>query len=106
MIPGNTISRREARRRIERSEVAAKLLTAVGMQVRVWKDDGSQVTTSTTSMPWMLWHGAWVVSLEGFSGGYACERVSPAPVPREPSPNLRQLSEPPPCSPPPSRPQL
>lgn len=73
----NTVSRREARRRIERSEAAANLLTSVGMTVQVWKDDGTRVETVTTSAPWRLGHGQWVVKLEGFSGGYACERVSP-----------------------------
>jgi len=75
--------RREAARRIEKSAVAAKLLTAVGMAVLVWKDDGSRVATKTASLPWALGHGAWVVKLEGFSGGYACERVTPVPVESE-----------------------
>lgn len=48
-----------------------------GALVQVRKDDGSLVYSRCLSDPWQLGHGAWVIKLEGFSGGYAIERVYP-----------------------------
>jgi hypothetical protein len=48
----------------------------VGTPVVVTKDDGSQIHTKTRSTPWQLGHGAWVVSVEGISGGYDLSRIS------------------------------
>jgi hypothetical protein len=62
---------------VEKSERAAKLLTRVGMKVSVLKDDGFSMVTVTISEPWQLGHGAWVVKVDGISGGYDCARVSP-----------------------------
>lgn len=64
-------------RLIELSAEKAALLTSVGMLVTARLDNGSTRETRTTSRPWKLGHGAWVVSLEGFSGGYDCGRVMP-----------------------------
>jgi hypothetical protein len=60
-----------------KSETAAKLITRIGMKVSVRKDDGFSMVTVTTSAPWQLGHGAWVVKVDGVSGGYDCARVSP-----------------------------
>ncbi len=64
---------------IEASEKAASRLTSVGMTVVVQRDDRTLFTSKTLSMPWTLGHGAWVVKVEGISGGYDCARVTPAP---------------------------
>lgn len=54
------------------------LRVAAGAVVKVLKDDGTTVQTTTTSEPWQLGHGAWVVKLEGFpAGGFDLERVWP-----------------------------
>lgn len=47
-----------------------------GTKVYVRKDDGSEVETVTTSRPWQLGHGDWVVKVEGISGGYDLERIT------------------------------
>ena len=69
--------RRMQARLIELSAEKAALLTSAGMLVTVRTDSGAVRETRTTSRPWQLGHGAWVVSLEGFSGGYDCGRVTP-----------------------------
>jgi hypothetical protein len=51
----------------------------IGTAVIVRKDRGEEVHTSTRSMPWMVC-GVAVIKLEGFSGGYALERVRRAPI--------------------------
>lgn len=48
-----------------------------GTRVNVVKDGGQVIQTTTRSEPWQLGHGAWVVLLDGTSGGFALERVSP-----------------------------
>ena len=48
-----------------------------GTPVNVRLDDGSIWKTKTRSEPWQLGH-AWVVLLEGRTGGYLLERVTPA----------------------------
>jgi hypothetical protein len=60
-----------------KSAAAAKLLGEIGTIVEVVKDSGPTTFTVTTSKPWALGHGAWVVGLEGISGGYDCARVTP-----------------------------
>lgn len=65
------------RRAIEASANAAKLLTAVGMEVTLLLDDGSSVHTKLASLPWQLGHGAWVARVEGKSGGWCCSRIIP-----------------------------
>ncbi len=57
------------------ADIAAKL-TEVGMKVNVRKDNGQVVESATRSLPWKLGHGDWIVSLDGFSGGFDCARVS------------------------------
>lgn len=47
-----------------------------GTAVNVRKDGGEVVSTKTRSMPWML-GGTAVIQVEGISGGYSLERVSP-----------------------------
>lgn len=54
------------------SAANAKQLTRVGMKVRI-KDAGTDMETVTTSLPWQLGHGAWVVKVEGKSGGWCCD---------------------------------
>ena len=46
-----------------------------GTSVLLRLDNGTQITTRTRSLPWQLGHGAWVVLVEGKSGGWALERV-------------------------------
>ena len=60
------------------SEEAAKRLNTLGMKVTVLMDDRTVIETTVRILPWQLGHGAWVVGLNGITGGYACERVSPA----------------------------
>ncbi len=62
---------------IEASAERAKLLTQVGMEVAVVRDDGRATIGKLTRLPWQLGHGAWVASVEGISGGYDCARISP-----------------------------
>lgn len=52
----------------------------IGTPVIVTKDDGSEFRTYTRSAPWQLGHGAWVVSVDGISGGYDLERIRKAPT--------------------------
>lgn len=47
-----------------------------GTPVIVRKDDGTVIETKTRSAPWMLC-GTAVVLLEGISGGYSLDRVTP-----------------------------
>ena len=47
-----------------------------GINVEVMKDDGSTIFTKTRSIAWVLGDTP-VILLEGISGGYALERVSP-----------------------------
>lgn len=49
---------------------------ASGVPVTVLNDDGSTTETVTTSQPWQLGHGQWIVKLQGYSGGYDCARVT------------------------------
>ena len=46
-----------------------------GTPVMLTLDDGTKTFTVTRSLPWQLGHGAWVVLVEGKSGGWALERV-------------------------------
>jgi len=45
-----------------------------GMRVLVRKDDGAEELALVDRDPWQLGHGAWVIGLEGFSGGYDITR--------------------------------
>lgn len=56
------------------ASVARAMRWPIGTAVTVTKDDGTQVETVTRSGPWRL-GGAWVILLEGISGGYALARV-------------------------------
>lgn len=47
----------------------------VGTPVVVRRDDGSLFETATRSEPWLLGHGAAVISVEGITGGYMLDRV-------------------------------
>lgn len=47
----------------------------VGTPVIVRKDDGSEVPTNVSIKPWQLSYGAWVIGLDGISGGYDLQRV-------------------------------
>jgi hypothetical protein len=49
-----------------------------GTSVLLTLDDGSKIATRTRSLPWQLGHGAWVVLVEGKTGGWALERVEVA----------------------------
>ena len=46
-----------------------------GTAVMLLLDAGSKVATKTRSKPWQLGHGAWVVLVEGKSGGWDLNRV-------------------------------
>lgn len=46
--------------------------------INLREDSGQETHTRLTSLPWTLGHGAWVVSVEGKSGGYDCARIRPA----------------------------
>jgi hypothetical protein len=52
----------------------AQRLTKVGVRVRL-RDACTDVESVTTSMPWQLGHGEWVVSVEGKSGGWSCANI-------------------------------
>ena len=69
---------RRQRASIEASREAAKKLMTIGMGVRVRRDDGSEMLTTLTALPWALGHGAWVAKVDGISGGYDCARITPA----------------------------
>lgn len=47
----------------------------VGTRVAVRLDSGHTLITTTRSLPWQLGHGQWVVSLQGITGGFDCERI-------------------------------
>ena len=49
----------------------------IGINVEVMKDDGSTIFTKTRSLAWVLGGHTPMILLEGISGGYALERVSP-----------------------------
>lgn len=57
---------------------AAQKLDTIGMDVVLREDNGQLTHTRLTSLPWTLGHGAWVVKVEGKSGGYDCARIAPA----------------------------
>jgi protein-disulfide isomerase-like protein with CxxC motif len=67
-----------ARKNIAESYAAAQKLDSVGMPVVLVEDNGQETHTRLTSLPWTLGHGAWVVKVEGKSGGYDCARIRPA----------------------------
>lgn len=69
--------RKRSRDAIKASYLAAQKLDAIGMPVILREDDGQETHTRLTSMPWSLGHGAWVVKVEGKSGGYDCARIRP-----------------------------
>jgi hypothetical protein len=50
---------------------------AIGTTVDVRRGDGSVTRTRTRSIAWLLGHGQPVVLLEGISGSYALEWVTP-----------------------------
>lgn len=47
----------------------------VGQRVAIQLDDGQIKIYTVCRVPWQLGHGAWVVGLEGRSGGYDLDRV-------------------------------
>jgi hypothetical protein len=49
----------------------------VGTHVAVVRDDGSVLETKTRSEAWLVGDGTPVVMVEGISGGYLLERVTP-----------------------------
>lgn len=52
----------------------AEKLTVVGMRVRL-RDAFTDMESVTTSLPWQLGHGEWVVQVEGKSGGWCCANM-------------------------------
>lgn len=64
---------------VRESRAAARKLTHIGQKVIVTKDDGTEVESTIKQLPWELAHGGAVVGVNGFSGGYDCTRVRPAP---------------------------
>jgi hypothetical protein len=69
--------RARSRAAIKASYKAAQKLDRVGMDVILTEDLGQEVVTRLTSLPWSLAHGAWIVKVEGKSGGYDCARIRP-----------------------------
>lgn len=50
--------------------------TPVGTSVLVLRDQNREIlVTRTRADPWQLGHGAWVVAVDGISGGYSLDRV-------------------------------
>jgi len=49
----------------------------IGIDVKVMMDDGSTILTKTRSIAWVLGGHTPVIQLDGISGCYALERVSP-----------------------------
>lgn len=49
----------------------------VGTRVSLRLDNGETLITHTRSEAWLLYHGQAVISVEGKSGGWALDRVSP-----------------------------
>ena len=70
--------RQRIRKHIAESYAAAQKLDTIGMAVILTEDNGQLTHTKLTSLPWTLGHGAWVVKVEGKSGGYDCARIRPA----------------------------
>lgn len=62
------------KQRLALSETNAKQLTLVGMRVRLF-DARTDVEALTTSEPWQLGHGEWVVKVTGKSGGWSCANL-------------------------------
>jgi hypothetical protein len=60
---------------VKNSEAIAKKLTSIGMKVRIMDAFTKGKETVTTSMPWKLGHGQWVVSVEGKFGGWNCDML-------------------------------
>lgn len=55
-----------------------QLSIRTGDKVTITEDNGSITETVARSEPWQLGHGAWVVLLQGRSGGYdltRCQKV-------------------------------
>jgi hypothetical protein len=63
---------------IAKGKEAAEKLREIGQPVIVRNDDGSELASTLTSLPWELGHGQWVVKVQGKSGGFDCARVRPA----------------------------
>lgn len=55
----------------------AQLSLKVGDSVEVTRDLGEVETRKVRTEPWQLGHGAWVIGLEGISGGYDLLRCKP-----------------------------
>ena len=47
----------------------------IGDTVIVVRDDGREEQRRVRAVPWQLGHGAWVIGLEGISGGYDLRRI-------------------------------
>lgn len=62
------------KKRLALSEANAKKLTQIGMSVRLF-DARTDVVALTTSLPWTLAHGEWVVKVNGKSGGWSCANL-------------------------------
>lgn len=56
----------------------APLFNVIGTPVNVKRDDGSIFKTKVRALPWQLGHGAWVIGVEGITGGYDLIRVTKA----------------------------
>lgn len=50
--------------------------TSVGTHVKVRRDDGSVLDTTTRSKPWRLNERTWVVCVVGIAGAYKLQRVA------------------------------
>lgn len=62
------------KQRLALSETNAKKLTQVGMRVRLF-DSHTDIEAITTSGPWQLGHGEWIVKVTGKSGGWSCANL-------------------------------
>jgi len=70
-------SRAEINRELAKGAAIAGKLT-LGQKVRISDAFGSAQTV-TTSEPWQLGHGEWVVKVEGKSGGWCCSMMEILP---------------------------
>ncbi len=62
---------------LEREVALWNRLFPIGTPVKVRRDDGSELATKTRSEAWVLGGHTAVVKVDGFTGGYLLERVTP-----------------------------
>ena len=71
-------TKNDIKKQLAKGAAIAAKLTAIGIRVRC-KDAMQDIETVTTSLPWQLGHGEWVVKVEGKSGGWCCSMLEILP---------------------------